>query len=409
MLDPLSVASATHPVRCPGAVRRSVIAALFALGLLAGALPAQAQADILLQLRSGSPMGDRMRVDSAGGFVFLGTLGIGIIPATGQGERTMWYPFKGAFRSGSAGGSGSTTWDDVNIGFYSWAGGYQSRASAYASFAFGDQVTVTGVDAVGFGASHTVAGSAGFAAGNSHECSAFACVAIGNTNRAAGVGSVALGDRVHASADWAVALGRRAHAKHTGAFAWGDASTTDSLRSTANNQFSTRAAGGYRFFTSAGLTAGVTLSAGGSTWNPVSDVNRKEHFREVDGEDLLQRLRLVPVTTWRYRDEEDRTVRHMGPMAQDWHRVFDFGGDPLRINMGDMDGVNLAAVQALERRTGELRAAVEARDGQIQALEQDRETLRAEIGELRASQEELQARHVELMRRVERLEASRSP
>jgi trimeric autotransporter adhesin len=375
MLDPLSVASATHPVRCPGAVRRSVIAALFALGLLAGTLPAQAQADILLQLRSGSPMGDRMRVDSAGGFVFLGTLGIGIIPATGQGERTMWYPFKGAFRSGSAGGSGSTTWDDVNIGFYSWAGGYQSRASAYASFAFGDQVTVTG-------ASHTVAGSAGFAAGNSHECSAFACVAIGNTNRAAGVGSVALGDRVHASADWAVALGRRAHAKHTGAFAWGDASTTDSLRSTANNQFSTRAAGGYRFFTSAGLTAGVTLSAGGSTWNPVSDVNRKEHFREVDGEDLLQRLRLVPVTTWRYRDEEDRTVRHMGPMAQDWHRVFDFGGDPLRINMGDMDGVNLAAVQALERRTGELRAAVEARDGQIQALEQRTAELEAKNTEL---------------------------
>ncbi|HEX6039906.1 MAG TPA: hypothetical protein VFZ20_17770, partial [Longimicrobium sp.] len=84
---------------------------------------AAAQADILLQLRSGSPAGDRFRVDSAGGFVALGNLGIGIIPASGNGERLMWYPFKGAFRAGGI-GSGGTMWDDANIGFYTWAGGF---------------------------------------------------------------------------------------------------------------------------------------------------------------------------------------------------------------------------------------------------------------------------------------------
>ena len=339
--------------------------ALFA----AAAVPAHAQSDILLQLRSGSPQGDRFRVDSAGGFVALGQLGIGIVPASGPGERTLWYPFKGAFRSGSAGGSGSTAWDDANIGFYSWAGGYQSRASAYASFAFGDQLVVTGVDAAAFGASNTVSGTVGFSAGNSNLCTAFACIAIGHTNRAAGQGAVALGERVHASADWAMALGRRAHAKHTGAFAWGDASTTDSIRSTANNQFSARAAGGYRFFSNATLTAGITMNAGGSTWNAVSDRNRKEHFQAVDGEDILVRLRRVPVTSWNYI-AEGREVRHIGPMAQDWHAAFALNDDPLTINQGDFDGVNLAAVQALERRTTE-------QAERIRALE-------AELGELRA-------------------------
>jgi hypothetical protein len=59
----------------------------------------------------------------------MGTLGIGIIPATGCGYRMMWYPFKGAFRAGTTDDGGACNyWDDANIGFYSWAGGNLSRA-----------------------------------------------------------------------------------------------------------------------------------------------------------------------------------------------------------------------------------------------------------------------------------------
>jgi trimeric autotransporter adhesin len=370
---------------------RFTVAALISLALAGAAAPVSAQSDILLRLRSGSPMGDRFRVDSAGGVVAIGQLGVGIIPATGPGERMMWYPFKGAFRAGSPGGSGTNAWDDTNIGFYSWAGGYQTQASAYASFAFGDQVVVSGVDAAGFGASHTVSGTVGFATGASNLCTGFSCVAMGYTNRASGQGSVAIGYRVHASENYAVALGHRAHAKNSGAFAWADASTTDSLRSTANNQFSTRAAGGYRLFTNAALTAGVTMSAGGSTWNAVSDQYRKEHFLPVDGEDILQRIRQVPVTSWRYIAEEDRTVRHIGPMAQDWQRAFGFSSDDTTINMGDFDGVNLAAVQALERRTAE--------------LQQENAALRSQLAELQQQNAAVHAQLTELLRRVERLES----
>jgi trimeric autotransporter adhesin len=375
-------------------MRRLLCAGLLVLaGLAVPAAPAAAQSDILLRLRSGSPAGDRFRVDSAGGLVAMGTLGIGIIPATGCGYRMMWYPYRGAFRAGTTDDGGAcNSWDDANIGFYSWAGGNLTRATAFASFAFGDQMTVTGVDAAGFGASSTVSGTAAFSAGASNECSGFACVSLGYSNRAAGQGSTAIGYRVHASVNYATALGHRAHAKHTGAFAWADASTTDSLRSSANNQFSIRAAGGIRLFTNSSVTSGVTMSAGGSTWNAVSDRNRKEEFREVDGEELLARIREVPVTTWRYIDEEDRTVRHIGPMSQDWHAAFGFSDDDTTINQGDFDGVNLAAAQALERRTVALRERID--------------TLEAENAELRAGLAAMGTQNAELRRLLERLAAS---
>ena len=98
-----------------------------ALLLLAGhAAPAAAQSDILLRLRSGSPLSDRFRVDSAGGVVALGQIGYGIIPASGAGWRMMWYPYKVAFRAGYA--DAGLQFDDTKIGFYSWAGGALSAA-----------------------------------------------------------------------------------------------------------------------------------------------------------------------------------------------------------------------------------------------------------------------------------------
>ncbi|HEU0300359.1 MAG TPA: hypothetical protein VFR37_12910, partial [Longimicrobium sp.] len=119
-------------------MRYLVRAALLAAAAAAMAVPAAAQSDILLRLRSGSPLGDRFRVDSAGGVVAMGELGIGIIPATGCGERMMWYPYKGAFRAGTTDDSGACNyWDDANVGFYSWAGGHLSKATLFASFAFG--------------------------------------------------------------------------------------------------------------------------------------------------------------------------------------------------------------------------------------------------------------------------------
>ncbi|HKP76101.1 MAG TPA: tail fiber domain-containing protein [Longimicrobiaceae bacterium] len=166
-----------------------------------------------------------------------------------------------------------------------------------------------------------------------------------------------------------------------------DGSTTDSTQASANNQFTVRAAGGIRLFTNATMTTGVQVAAGGSSWAVISDRNRKQDFLAVNGEELLARLRGVPVSTWRYRDEEDRATFHIGPMAQDWHRAFGFTRDDRTINMSDLDGVNLAAAQALERRT-----ATQA--GEIAVLHQ-------EVDELRRANAALEAR-------LQRLEAGAS-
>ncbi|HEX6747809.1 MAG TPA: tail fiber domain-containing protein [Longimicrobium sp.] len=314
------------------------LAAAGAALLASAASPVAAQSDILLRLRSGSPLGDRFRVDSASGFVAKGFIGIGIIPFTGSGDRTMWHPFKAGFRTGGVDG---TQWDDSNFGFYSLASGFNTIAQGNYSIAAGYGSWALQSYGVGLGY-------------NAHSD---------------GVGSVALGYLSTADGNYSVAIGQRASTNgFSGAIVISDQSSTDSLLASAANQFSLRAAGGVRLYTNATKTTGVSLAAGGSSWAVISDRNRKVDFLSVDGEDLLARLRGVPVTTWRYRDEADRSTFHIGPMAQDWHRAFGFTTDDRTINMSDLDGVNLAGVQALEARTTQQAAEIATLNEQVAQL-----------------------------------------
>src|SRR3982750_1098473 len=170
-----------------------------ALALLCAAPAARAQSDILLRLRSGSPLGDRFRVDSAGGLVARGQIGYGIIPATGAGWRMMWYPQKVAFRAGYADAGGQ--FDDVNIGYYSWAGGALNKAAGIYSFAMGNQNTVEASAQCGMalGSGNVVWGSGasigtcGIALGLNNDVLDHAGVAIGQNNWSDGDAAVAIG------------------------------------------------------------------------------------------------------------------------------------------------------------------------------------------------------------------------
>jgi hypothetical protein len=359
-------------------VRTFVLGAAGALALALGATSAGAQSDILLRLRSGSPLGDRFRVDSAGGLVAIAQLGIGIIPATGAGWRMQWYPFKAAFRAGGLDGAG-TQWNDANTGFYTWAGGHNTIASAFGSFSFGDGITVSGTDAAGFGNASLVSGTAGFSAGASNNCTGFGCVTIGFTNTASGQGSVAIGYRVTADADYAVALGHRASANgHSGVFMFGDESTTDSIQSGANNEFAARAAGGFRFRTNATLTTGCNLPAGSGVFSCASSRTLKDHFAAVQGEDVLTRMRSVPVNFWSYVAEGSQ-VRHMGPFAEDFRAAFGLGVDDRSIGLLDIDGVNFAAAKALEERTAQQEQRIRSLEDQVAELRAMVQTLSAQV------------------------------
>jgi len=78
---------------------------------------------------------------------------------------------------------------------------------------------------------------------------------------------------------------------------------------------------------------------------------------EMSGFELLEKLAALPISTWNYK-ADDPGVRHMGPMAQDFHAAFGLGDDDRTIHLLDANGVVMVAIQALYRRVQELEAEV---------------------------------------------------
>jgi hypothetical protein len=143
-----------------------------------------------------------------------------------------------------------------------------------------------------------------------------------------------------------------------GAFVFGDSSqSVNYVMPTAPNQFVVRAAGGATFYTSFDYLTGVELDPGGGAWDTLSDARMKTNFRDLDGEDVLARLRRVPIREWNYTSQ-DASIRHVGPTAQDFYAAFGLGGDNTRISTLDPDGIGLRAIQALDARSASDRAAM---------------------------------------------------
>ncbi|AQS70503.1 hypothetical protein B1H29_29645 [Streptomyces pactum] len=78
----------------------------------------------------------------------------------------------------------------------------------------------------------------------------------------------------------------------------------------------------------------------------------------VNGYAVLETVAALPVSTWRYLWEPEG-VRHLGPMAQDWHAAFGLNPDDTTIPVVDGLGVALVCIQALDRRVEELTAEVD--------------------------------------------------
>lgn len=363
--------------------------------------PAAAQSPVLLQLRSPA-LADRFRVDSSGAFVAYGFVrdvlsGTGCaaqIPATGASTRFEWHPCRGSLRFGRVPSGNPTDWDDSNMNDFTFAGGDHVIASGQLAFAYGNQVTVSSTVGVGFGSAVTVSGTAGFSSGASNVCSGFACTAIGYTVRAGGQGSVALGYRTTANNDYSVAIGYRAsNNTHTGTMAMGDESTTDSVRNQADNEFRIRYNGGIRLRVStaangntpgAGGNVGCDLTVAVPSWTCASSRTLKENFVPVDGEDVLARIRGIPITTWNMIGA-DHNVRHLGPVAEDFYHAFALGLGKTTIGLGDIDGVNLAAAKALEARTTHLQEQLDQRTAEVAELRGELAALRAQVEALAAA------------------------
>lgn len=120
-------------------------------------------------------------------------------------------------------------------------------------------------------------------------------------------------------------------------------------------------------------------------WTNASDRNLKAGFAPVDGADLLVRLNAVPMSKWRYKSERE-SIRHIGPMAQDFYAAFGLGSDDKHITTVDEGGVALAAVQALYREnlklfeaTKQQQMLIQKQQAQIARLSQGMKTIQAAL------------------------------
>jgi len=379
--------------------------------LFTAASTARAQADSVFAVSTGGV--NLLRLNTDASFVVRGTAGSGSLPATGTGVRMMWFPNLYAFRAGKVDSFGSTYWDLASIGTGSVGLGENVRASGDHSFAANLATTASGDESVALGNNGTASADRAFAfngtasgvgavaIGSGAQATNDDALAMGPSSIAGGLASIVIGPSIangsfgvaiglqnSASGNFSVAIGKNARtANRQGSVVIGDGCagfSSDSVYPTANNQFIARGCGGVKIFTNQGLTSGVELAAGGSSWSAVSDRNRKENFLAVEGEDLLLRLRSVPVSSWNYLSQ-DRAIRHMGPMAQDFRAAFGLGESNLLINSLDIDGVNMAGVQALTARTDRQQAEIDALRAENAAQARELAELRAALARLEAA------------------------
>jgi trimeric autotransporter adhesin len=126
---------------------------------------------------------------------------------------------------------------------------------------------------------------------------------------------------------------------------------------------------------------GAYLTAGG-TWTSTSSITKKDRFEGLSDEFILSSIMTLPVERWFYKQTEER---HIGPFAEDFHRVFGTGelNNPKvdkSLSSMDVAGVSLRAVQALMNKI----EALETENSELRdQLKNEIETLKKEIEKLK--------------------------
>ena len=120
------------------------------------------------------------------------------------------------------------------------------------------------------------------------------------------------------------------------------------------------------------------------TITPSSDRRAKTDLEPVDPKEVLERVAELPIERWRFKTE-DEGVKHVGPMAQDFHEAFGLGESDTAIATVDADGVAFAAIQGLNLKLNEKEAEIDSLETRNRGLEAEMETLQDEVALLKAS------------------------
>ena len=100
-------------------------------------------------------------------------------------------------------------------------------------------------------------------------------------------------------------------------------------------------------------------------------VGRSSAISTVDGREVLGRVRELPIASWNYKFD-DPSIRHLGPVAEDFHGAFALGASERQISSLDTSGVALAAIQGLSE-------LVDEKDARISRLEKANEEMAARL------------------------------
>jgi hypothetical protein len=275
--------------------------------------------------------------------MFFNSVAAGIAGATIAGG--------GGCNPGTGGSCTGQFGNRVDAEFGTVGGGSANTASGYSA-------------TVGGGQSNTAGGDGSTVPG-------------GNTNTAGGVNSFAAGSDANANDDYS--------------FVWGDGS--QAANSTGPSTFSVLATGGIGLYPGSNGQVGIswgawscTVASGSNNWVCSSDRKLKENFQTLDLRDVLRRVVAMPVTSWTFIGHPDR--RHIGPVAQDFHASFGLGDpkDDTHIDIGDSQGVALAAIQGLNAKVEEQQLEI----AELRKRVQKAEILAADVAALKAALAELQ-------------------
>jgi trimeric autotransporter adhesin len=353
------------------------------------------------------------------------TPGVSGATIAGGGQSTMTnmvtdcFGVVGGGYMNQAGDGGGTVWD---ANYATVAGGYGNQSHSEGSTVGG------GSNNHAYRAHSTVAGGSGnWAMGEEST------VGGGSNNSAKGELSTVTGGQFNvARGQFSLAAGQYAHANHDGSFVWGDASTTDSVASSGNNQFVVRATGGMHLDSYYGILLNaadrpiITRKWDVFTSGSYTNVGRWGMFMEpgvlimgipaisaryfqvakyaedgtrtglatVDQAGNLQIAGTLSESSDRNRKEnivsidesdilrrlsempvsewsyrEDDGTRHMGPMAQDFRDAFGLGKDETHIAAVDADGVAFAAIRELYRELKEKENEIAQLKSRLEAVE----------------------------------------
>jgi hypothetical protein len=291
--------------------------------------------------------------------------------ATAQGATVLGGGYTGTLCQ-DAGGANYGCENQATGVLSTVGGGFSNRATEFATTVMGGQTNTAS------GSSSSILG------GQRNTALGDNSVIVGgflNRTTDTAIRSVVVGGQQNeARGDSSFAGGTRAVAAQDGAFVWSDFNANFPFTSITANEFAVRARGGARIVTALDVSGNpltwANLAAGSGSWTNQSDRNAKTGFSAVKPQEILSKVLALPVSTWQYK-AQDKSVRHIGPMSQDFKKAFGVGETDKGITTVDADGVALAAIQGLNQK---LVNALKVKDAELAKLNSELAAIKKKLG-----------------------------